>query len=266
MSYPVIGLYGAGNMARAIIEGLLLSGWPASAILACRRDSTKLRELAQLGIVTTTDGHHLARSVDLLVLGVKPWQIEEACHDMKPYVQPSTTIVSLAAGILLGTMTRILANNWVVRTMPNTPVAIGKGVTAIYSDDVDHPQSKQVVDIFGRVGLSFHLQQEEDIHAVVALSGSGPAYYFHIMALMQRTAQQFGMDEDTARLLASHTCVGAGLVAQQGDTDLSQLRDQVISKGGTTEAAMQEFDQRGLDQSIEAGLIACRNKSQELGQ
>lgn len=250
-------------MAGAIIRGLLQSGWPAQSMIACRRDTGRLQSYAQLNVQVTTDAQQLAQKSDILILGVKPWQIEESCRLLQQHLQPDTIVVSLAAGITQQTIANILSRNPVVRAMPNTPVALCQGVTALYISEHNQSSKKKVSEVFSKVGYCFYLDNEESMHAVIAISGSGPAYYFHILALMQETAQKLGMDGKTAALLAAHTMMGAAHMAQD-NFDFAALRDQVVSKGGTTEAAFKQFEAYQLPQAIEAALTACRDKSQEL--
>ena len=263
MKYPILGFYGAGNMAGAIIRGLLKSSWPAESMIACRRDITRLQVYSKLNLHITKNADQLAQKSDIIFLGMKPWQIEESCQAIAQHVRPGTVIVSLAAGITHKTIAKVLAKNSIVRAMPNIPVALCQGVTALYTTEKDHSASKKVAEVFSRLGYCFDLDNEDSIHSVVAISGSGPAYYFHILALMKEAAEKLGMESSVAAVLASHTMMGASYMAQE-NLDFASLRDQVVSKGGTTEAALKQLEIYNFPEAIEAALTACRDKSKEL--
>ncbi|MYL22124.1 pyrroline-5-carboxylate reductase, partial [Halobacillus litoralis] len=194
---PAISFIGAGNMARAILGGLVANGYDPSRIWASAPEDKHLQSLRDdFGIYTTTDNRHCASQADILILAVKPQIMAEACQDIASVVQNTRPLaVSIAAGLDSETI-----GNWLggdvpmVRCMPNTPSLVGKGATALYATDgVSREQRDTVTDIFSSIGLAVWLEREEEMHAVTALSGSGPAYCYLLVESMEAAAIDAGV-------------------------------------------------------------------------
>jgi pyrroline-5-carboxylate reductase len=265
-SAPLIAFIGGGNMAASLIGGLLRGGMPAARIsvaepLAARRDW-----LVQTYAVTAcADGAEAARDADALVLAVKPQQMQEALAGLQP--RPGAVVVSIAAGVRLATLTQALGRQiHPVRSMPNTPALLGKGITGLYAPPETPAAARALAEsLLGTAGPTVWVTAESDLDAVTALSGSGPAYYFLLTEALAEAGAQLGLDADTARALAHQTLIGAAAMAEQTGADIHDLRVQVTSKGGTTEAAVAHLESAGLRTILADALRAACLRSQQLG-
>lgn len=268
MRHQHITFIGAGNMARAIIGGLLADGYPASCLGACDVDPEKLQALArQYDIRTGTDNAAAVAQSDIVVLAVKPQvlrvvatAIAPACRERRPLV------ISVAAGIPIGALERWLGpESAIVRTMPNMAALIGAGAAALCANArVSGTQREQAEAILRAVGLAIWVEQETLLDAVTALSGSGPAYVFRLMEALEATAADLGLPADQARLLTQQTVFGAAKLALESDLGPGELRRQVTSPGGTTERALAEFERGGFATLVAAAVGAARNRAAEL--
>ncbi len=267
---PAISFIGAGNMARAILGGLVANGYDPERIWASAPEDNHLQSLRNdFGIYTTTDNRHCASQADILILAVKPQIMAEACQDIASVVQNTRPLaVSIAAGLDSETI-----GNWLggdvpmVRCMPNTPSLVGKGATALYATEgVSREQCDTVTDIFSSIGLAVWLEQEEEMHAVTALSGSGPAYCYLLVESMEAAAIDAGVHPDTARQLAIQTMAGAAEMCSRGDEAPDQLRRNVMSPGGTTEQAVEALEKGGMRDIVKKAFNAAKKRSAELSE
>lgn len=264
---PTVAFIGAGNMARAIIAGLLHNGYPATRIWATGTQAAKLADLDTLGIHTGTDNNAAAAAADILILAVKPQMMKQVCAPLRDAVmQRRPLIVSVAAGIACDSLDLWLGgDNAVVRCMPNTPSQVQTGASGLYANErVSQRQKQQTELLLGHVGLALWVEREELIHAVTAVSGSGPAYYFLFMEAMISAGEKLGLDRDTATALTLQTALGAARMAGTSDLTPAQLRQAVTSPKGTTEQAILTFQRAGLDTLVEDAMQACANRSREL--
>jgi pyrroline-5-carboxylate reductase len=268
MSTPNLSFIGAGNMARSLIGGLIADGWPAAHIRAADPDPDQRASLAShFGIGLLDDNHAAAESADVVVLAVKPQVMYTVAQEIASTVQTHRPLViSIAAGIRSADLDRWLGGNTaIVRCMPNTPALVQSGATALFANPrVDSGQRDRAETILRAVGLTLWLEREEQMDAVTALSGSGPAYFFLIMEALQAAGERLGLPADTARLLALQTAFGAAKMALESPEDAAVLRRRVTSPGGTTERALQVLEEGGLRDLLLRAMSAARDRSREL--
>lgn len=261
---------GGGNMAGAIIGGLKQNGFNMSAITVLELDADKRHALSrELGIITT-DNYTTFNLADVIVLAVKPQQLRQVCSTLQPHLsQPlgKQLLVSIAAGVRSKDISRWLAGYpAIVRVMPNTPAQIGAGISALYAlPAVDTKQRQQASMILEAVGKVLWLDDEKEMDAVTAISGSGPAYVFYLIEALQEAGLALGLKPEAARLLALETFAGASLLATQSDTDVKTLRAQVTSKGGTTEQGILTLENRHIKEMMREAAKAAADKSVLLG-
>ncbi|GAB2790175.1 pyrroline-5-carboxylate reductase [Halomonas shantousis] len=259
---------GAGNMASAIFGGMIDSGYPADAITATAPDAEQLAALRErYAIHTTADNHEGVRRADVIVLAVKPQVMREVCEDLRATVQArKPLIVSVAAGLTAQTLEAWLGGELaVIRCMPNTPSLVGEGAAGLYANDRVSEQHKQLATtLLEAVGMVEWVDDEGLLEAVTAVSGSGPAYFFLMMEALEAAGIQLGLPADSARRLALQTAFGAAKMARQSEFDPAELRRRVTSPGGTTERAIQSFEDGGLRQLFEEATQACALRAREL--
>jgi pyrroline-5-carboxylate reductase len=266
-----IALIGGGNMARALIGGLLGRGALANQVMVAEPDDASRAELVRLfNVRTTADNNAAVSGADVVVLAVKPQLIAPVARALAPALQAARPLViSVAAGIESRHLQSWLGNGIpVVRAMPNRPALIGAGATGLYAaanlPAALRTRAQQVVE---STGLTVWVQDERDIDLVTALSGSGPAYFFRLAEIMADVAIAQGLDPAVARQLAAQTLAGAGqLVAAEKTPDLARMRAEVASKGGTTEAALAAFTAQGLEHAVAQAMQAAAQRSRELAQ
>ncbi|MEK9826499.1 MAG: pyrroline-5-carboxylate reductase [Methylotenera sp.] len=265
---------GGGNMARAIIGGLKQNGFSMSAITVLEPDADKRHALShELGI-NTTDSYTSFNLADVIVLAVKPQQLRQVCTTLQPHLHTHLDkhpgkhlLVSIAAGVRSKDISRWLAGyEAIVRVMPNTPAQIGAGISALYAlPAVNTEQRQQASMILEAVGKVLWLDDETEMDAVTAISGSGPAYVFYLIEALQEAGLALGLKPEAARLLALETFSGASLLATQSDTDIKTLRAQVTSKGGTTEQGILTLENRHIKEIMREAAKAAADKSVLLG-
>lgn len=257
---------GGGNMATALIGGLIARGTAATDI-AVADPSASQREslLARFGVTALASAtpDDVARS-ELIVLAIKPQQMPEAA---KALAVSGQLVISVAAGIRIGDLSRWLGgHDRIVRAMPNTPALIGRGVTGLAAPatlaDSDRALAGQVL---AAVGDTVWVDDESHIDAVTAISGSGPAYVFLFIEALEAAAQALGLSAEQARALAIGTVAGAAELATRSDVPPATLRERVTSKGGTTAAALAEFEAGGLRELVATATRAADRRSVELG-
>lgn len=264
---PVIAFIGAGNMARAIIGGLLENGFAAADIWASEPDAQRLQDLAEQGLNVTCDNSAAVAAADIVVLAVKPQVMKAVAIDLTNAVQSrQPLVVSIAAGINLDALERWLGGDVpLVRCMPNTPSLVQTGASGLFANSrVSAEQRQQASTVLEAVGIALWVQSEAELDAVTAISGSGPAYYFLLMEAMTAAGVKLGLSEETARGLTLQTALGAARMASSSDVSPSELRRRVTSPNGTTERAINTFQAQGFEALVEHALTACRDRSVEL--
>lgn len=262
-----IAFVGAGNMAGAIIRGLLRTGTvPAGRIRAADPDESRRAPLgADLGIRTTADNADAIRDADVVVLATKPQVFPQMLPELADTLPNDALVVSIAAGISTLRIEEALpARTRVVRTMPNTPALVGAGVTAIaggtHATDAD---LRAVESMFQSVGVCVRVP-EDQLDAVTALSGSGPAYVFAMIEALRDAGVREGLPQDVALTLTAHTVLGAAQLLLSGDESPETLRERVTSPGGTTRAGLDALEVRGFADALAGAVRAAKRRSAEL--
>lgn len=270
MQNVTIGFLGAGNMAGSLIGGLISAGHPADKIWASTIDPEKDQALVKkFGIHLTTDNKIVASHAEVLIFAVKPNTVKEVALEIAPLVQTKQPlVVSVAGGIREQDLRRWISEDLaVVRCMPNTPALINTGATALFANKkVTEAQKNLAESILRAVGITVWLQDELQLDAVTALSGSGPAYFFLVMEAMEQAGVELGLTPEIARLLTLQTALGAAKMAVESDKSLTQLRENVTSPGGTTEQALRVLQSGNLIPLFKDALMAAKNRAHELAQ
>jgi len=261
---------GAGNMARSILGGLIADGYPRENLCATDPQTDLCQQLSQtMGIACHTDNITAAQQADVVILCVKPQQLAAVCQELADTVQSQQPlIISIAAGIRTQDIEQWLGGKIaLVRAMPNTPALIQSGATALYANEqVQESQRTQAENILRSTGLVVWVKSEQQIDAVTALSGSGPAYYFLFMEAMEQAGAALGLDAKTAHLLTLQTALGAAKMAIESSEDCATLRRKVTSPGGTTEQALEVFENQGLRQIVNHAMQAAYQRSLSLAE
>ena len=259
---------GGGNMARAIIGGLVAKeAAKSSDIVVVEPDSSaRLRLLAEYGVKAIEAPGPEAAGANAVIMAVKPQNMREAAQRVAPIVGDAL-FITIAAGIRVGDLSRWLGGRTrVVRSMPNTPALVHAGVTGLYAPPgLPEGDRAMAEKLLGSVGATLWFDQESDLDAVVAVSGSGPAYVFYAMEALEQAARELGLPEGASRSLALWTFVGATKLAIERGEDPATLRAQVTSKGGTTERAISVLDERAVKAHFVAAVKAAAARAKELG-
>ncbi|MGH7443172.1 MAG: pyrroline-5-carboxylate reductase [bacterium] len=268
MATPVLSFLGAGNMGEAMLRGLAQSGHTRGDLRAYDPRSERLQELAK--DVAFTPLGSLVEAVsgcDVLVLAVKPQSLDGVLAQLGPLVQSRQAVVSIAAGVRLERIQKALSPGVpVIRVMPNTPGLIGQGISAYClgssAGETHAALAEALLKPLGKILRT----REQDMDAVTALSGSGPAYVFLFMEALLAAGADLGLGVDAAFLLAGQTLAGAAAMIQAGSKSPAELRAAVTSPGGTTAAALKVFEEGGLKDLVRKALLAARDRSAELGR
>lgn len=253
---------GGGNMAAAIIGGLKAAGH-TEAIHVANRGEDKRQALAkQYGVAVSATLPPLTAD-DILILAVKPQDMKSACNGVQTN---GALVLSLAAGLTLDTLSRYLGGTQrIIRVMPNTPSKIGQGVSGLFAGSgADENDRKRAQMLMAAVGQTVWLTDEAQMHALIAVSGSGSGYVFYLMDALFQAALAQGFDAQQAHTLVLHTFQGAAALAGQGGLSFVQLQDQVTSKGGTTIAAINTFRQHQVAEHIALGAQAAAERSKAM--
>jgi pyrroline-5-carboxylate reductase len=264
-----IGFIGAGNMANALIKGLINSGFYLPEQLAASdNDQLKLKQVSDtFGLKCYSSNSEIIRDHKIIMLSVKPQVIRDVLEEVKDEIEDEHLIVSIAAGIPVKMIRSLIGRDVpIIRVMPNTPALIQEGISALAAGDMATPEHMSIArGIFDAVGKSV-LVDEKMMDAVTALSGSGPGYIFKIMECFVEAGKKQGFDEETALLLVIQTVLGAARLAEQSEISLPRLREMVTSPGGTTAAGLAFFEEKGLGEIIEGAVDAAHRRSVELGK
>ena len=261
-----VAFIGGGNMADALIGGMLHAGFKPPEIDVLEIDLARCDELAARHSVRVhpQPGAWLQAS-EIIVLAVKPQQIREAITSIKPHLR-QPLVLSIAAGVRAQTISESLGTDHVVRAMPNMPALIRAGITAATALSGVSAAGRTGADrILSSVGTVIWFDDESLLDNVTALSGSGPAYVFYFIEAMQKVAREMGFDEAQARALTLHTFAGSAALAMQSHESVAALRQKVTSKGGTTAAALAKFDDDKVDEAIARAVRAAAARARELG-
>ncbi len=267
MNQDCIAFIGGGNMASALIGGLRRAGRAAQDIVVVEPFEAQRARLAeQFGVQAQASADSRLAAVDLVVWAVKPQMFAEAALPCAPYISAALQ-VSLMAGVRSDAVVRASGSARVVRTMPNTPALIGLGIAGLYARPEVSAADRVLVDaLFAPTGQVIWVIREDDLDAVTALSGSGPAYVFFFIEAMVQAATEMGLSAEQGRHLAQATFAGAAALAQQSPLSPTALREQVTSKGGTTHAAITALQDQGVGPAFVKALHAARDRAAELGR
>jgi pyrroline-5-carboxylate reductase len=264
-----IGLIGGGNMAQALLTGILKAGlYHASHIWVSDVRGEQREILRDLyGLHATADNKELTRHADIVLLAVKPQVMAGVLDGIAGTLKEGVLVISIAAGITTEAIRAKLGQVQVIRVMPNTPALVGAGACGLFNAGASEDHLKAAMDICNSVGTSIVVEDESLMDAVTAVSGSGPAYFFLLMEEMIKAGVKLGLTEETAKTLVLQTAKGAALLAeaaQSDNEDPAVLRQKVTSPGGTTEAALKIFTEKGISQIVNEALTAARDRGREL--
>lgn len=265
-----IAFLGGGNMASSLIGGLIASGHRGDCIDVFEPDASRAEALAKrFGICLVEDPAQLAKRARAVVLAVKPQQMQMALAPLAQNLgETAPVLISIAAGVRIASLEKWLVQTCpLVRCMPNTPALVHCGATAYFASGTAGMQEIALAEaILAAVGIAVRVEREEQLDAVTAISGSGPAYFFRFQELLVEAGISAGLSADMARQLVSQTALGAARMVSETGRDPGQLRAEVTSPGGTTERALQAFQQGGLDELVQEAVIAACNRSRELAE
>jgi len=262
-----IAFIGGGNMATALISGLFTSDNGVEKIQVADPGPEARQQLEdQWPLTCFSSAVDAVKDMDMIVLAVKPQILPLVLQEIGGLVKREQVIISIVAGIPLGRIAEQLqAAPAIVRTMPNTPALIGLGITGLYASENCSPRQRQMAEqLMQAAGETVWLENESQLDVVTAVSGSGPAYFFYMIEAMRSAGMRLGLSEEVAGKLALHTAYGASAMAIQSDTDVAELRQRVTSKGGTTQAALDQFEAGGFEGLVDSAISAATQRGQEL--
>jgi len=267
MNDSPVAFVGGGNMASALIGGLLKSGRDADSVIVVEPMEAQRAKLAHaFGIAARASADASLAAAGLVVWAVKPQLFAEAAVPCAPFVGRALHL-SVMAGIRSEAIVKAGGSARVVRAMPNTPALIGRGIAGLYArPEVSAAERSLVEALLAPTGQTLWVAREEDLDAVTAVSGSGPAYVFYVLEAMMDAAQQMGLSAEQGRRLAVATFDGAAALAAASPLHPAELRAQVTSKGGTTHAAISSLDADGVKDAFVRALHAARGRAEELGR
>lgn len=267
MKNQKIGFIGAGNMARSLIGGLISSGVNSTNLFATDpSEDTRKALSSDFSIQTFAENQKLLDECDVIVFAVKPQILKTVATPLN--AKDSALYLTIAAGIPSESLNNWLGSNKaVVRSMPNTPSLVLSGASGLFANaNVSEEQKETAESILRAVGLTVWVENEAQLDAVTAVSGSGPAYFFMVMEAMEKAGVALGLPSETARLLAIQTGVGSTKLALEMDESPEELRKKVTSPGGTTEQAIKTFEELGLIDMFSKAMKAANNRAEELAE
>ena len=268
MTTPRLAFIGGGNMAGAIFGGLLRGGWPAASVTVVEPWAEQRERIAaaHLGVRLLAAADASLAAAEIVVWAVKPQAFAEAVAPCAAHIAGALQL-SVMAGIRSQSIVAATGSERVVRTMPNTPALIGQGIAALFARPaISEDDRAAVAHVLAPTGELLWVAREDDLDAVTALSGSGPAYVFYFIEAMVEAGTQMGLGAEQARRLAQQTFIGAAALAQQSSDPVALLRERVTSKGGTTFAALESMRADKVQDAIIRALHAARDRARELGQ
>ncbi|EME50417.1 hypothetical protein DOTSEDRAFT_69071 [Dothistroma septosporum NZE10] len=276
LSSKTIAFIGGGNMGAAIISGLAAKGLDKKNIIVAEPWDVNRKKMDDLGVRTTTNNVEAASGADIIILAIKPQVAKTVCQELAASAFSGKTlplVISIAAGVTAAslkewTKTEDGQSPAIVRVMPNTPALLGEGASGLYaSEEVSKEQKDQASALLGSVSqASEWVDKEELLDVVTGLSGSGPAYFFAMVEHLVASATKLGLSEEVATRLATQTCLGAGKMLVQASEPPSQLRKNVTSPNGTTQAALESFEASGFAEIVDKAVKAATNRGEELGR
>lgn len=269
MSNSKLAFIGGGNMAASLVGGLIQKGYDPTLITVSDPLAENQQRLSeQFGISTTADNQLAAASADVVVLAVKPQIMKQVAQGLAPALPHKPVVISIAAGIPVDALqTWLGADTPIIRCMPNTPALLQLGASGLYATALVSTDQKQLAEtVLSAVGIVQWVAKEADIDAVTAVSGSGPAYYFLVMEIMEKIGTELGLCAETARQLTLQTALGAARMAIESDVDTAELRRRVTSPAGTTERAIQSFEANQLEDIFRQAMQDCVARAEEMAK
>lgn len=270
MSERTIGFIGAGNMASAMVSGLIARGTKTSKIWMCDVDQQKLQRIKQtLKVQVTQDSQAIVRDCDTIVLAVKPQVMQQVCESLTHHSaqEHAPLFISIAAGTTLQSLGTWLGQVPIVRCMPNLTAAVQTGATGLFANERVTNDLKAVAkSVLSAIGVTLWMSEESLLDAVTAVSGSGPAYFFLVMEAMINTGIELGLTPEEAKTLTLQTALGSAQMAVCSDESPAVLRKNVTSPGGTTAAALDQFEAGGLRDVFSKAMQAARDRAEELSR
>ena len=264
-----LAFIGSGNMTACLVAGLS-SHDPWCAVVLSDHNPKKLAQLSEkYGVATADTSQSAVVQASVVVLAVKPQSMKAACLELREQLQISKPLViTVAAGVAIEEVSRWLGGGLsIIRAMPNIPAQVQQGMTGLFAgSQVTESEQAIATRLFSSVGEVLWVQQEHDLHAVTAVSGSGPAYFFLFMEAMYKAAVSMGLDSAAASQLVAQTALGAATMVKAGRESPEQLRQRVTSPHGTTEQAIRSFEQDGLRTTVQQAMIACAKRSEAIAQ
>ena len=263
-----LGVIGAGNMAEAILRGVVSANFlPPQQIIASDCDAARRSHIADAIGVTVTDDNPQAAACEHVMLAVKPQGMADVLQDIRSAVAPDAVVISIAAGISTAALDEGLGGRGrIVRIMPNTPMVVGAGMSALCAGpragEAELQWARQLFTASGKAVIV----DEAMMDAVTAVSGSGPAYLFYLVEAMTDAGVAEGLAPDVARLLAGQTCLGASQLLMESGEQAQELRRRVTSPGGTTQRAIETMEADNVKEKLVAAIRAAAQRSRELGQ
>ena len=261
-----IAFIGGGNMASAIIGGLIRQGLPATQVMVVEPfEATRALLNSQHGVQAHPAPGPFLADADLIVWAVKPQSFREAAAPVAPLAGRALQL-SVMAGIRAADIAAATGSARIVRCMPNTPALVGRGMTGLFASDAVSAADRQLAEaVIRTTGDALWVEREAQLDAVTALSGSGPAYVFYFLEAMQQAGTELGLSAEQARRLAVGTFAGGAQLAADSTEPLALLRERVTSKGGTTYAALTAMDQAGIKNAFVQAMHAACTRARELG-
>ena len=261
-----ITFIGGGNMAQALIGGLIARGLPPTRITVSDPVDKVREHLATKELHVTSDNIVAIRDADIVLFAVKPQVLASVLQPLKGLLE-GKLVISIVAGADLATIGALLGTTRIVRVMPNTPALVQTGAHGLYAEATVSAEDRDLASqVLASTGLTIWVSTEAQIDAVTAVSGSGPAYFFYMMESMIRAGKNLGLDEKVATALTLQTALGAAQMAITSASSPAELRKNVTSPNGTTQAAIEVFDHAHISQNIQAALAAAQKRSQQLAQ
>lgn len=268
MGMGTIVFVGAGSMAEAVIAGILTNEViPAANVYVMNKsDDERLTYMNKTyGVSVVCQERHALREAELIILATKPKDIKQAMDDVANYINDDAAVLSVIAGVSIDTIEQGLGNRPIARSMPNTSATIGKSATGVSMNaEVDTNMRNRILELLSSIGVVREVDEDE-LHIVTALSGSGPAYVYYMVEALEEAAIANGLSNEVARELIIQTFEGAAAMLRQTGEEPEQLRKNVTSPGGTTEAGLKTLENRLFKRSIQECIDSAERRSRELG-
>jgi pyrroline-5-carboxylate reductase len=269
MHQAKLAFIGAGNIANAIVSGLIAKGISPAHITVSDPLDEQLDQFREMGTGSTHDNRHAVEEADVVLLSVKPDKLPEVAKGIAESVKhKNPLVISVAAGVTLTSLSAWMGKGLaLVRCMPNTPALVQLGASGLFANaHVSAAQRSLAEEIVNAIGISLWMDDESQLDTVTAISGSGPAYFFFIMEIMTQVGINLGLSSESSKKLVLQTALGAATMATQATDDPAELRRRVTSPGGTTAAALESLQESKLGAILEAAIIAAQDRSIELSE